>query len=314
MPEPVVFVVGDLLLDHYVEGRATHVAPDAPVMVMVRDHEYTRPGGMWNAAANVRASGVTLRAFGVDGEAGDWRLRDKVQNETFGPDECLTIVEPGRRTQTKTRYLGQYGFQMMRADTPKDGPIGAETFGALMDAMERVARRDGAPHVVFVADYGCGVVTGDLIGSILHRWPHAVLVADPYPTTRALDYRGVGILTPNRCEALGMVGQLDETDEAALLRLSGTVVVKNGGDPLTVYRRDAVPFHVRPPQLAVVDPCGAGDAFTAYLCAQLARGANVETAVDVAAHAGACAVSHRGVHVVTPAEVSASLDQLRFHN
>ena len=55
-----VWVVGDLMLDEYIYGRATRISQEAPVMVIRQTRFQTVPGGAANVAANLRAQAQAL--------------------------------------------------------------------------------------------------------------------------------------------------------------------------------------------------------------------------------------------------------------
>lgn len=309
MDKPLVFVVGDFLIDLTVEGLATHIAPDAPVTVFEMHQRFARAGGMWNAAANVKAAGAELRCFGVTGPSDEiLKIRSEVENGTFGDGESNLIIAQGRTTQVKRRYVGQYGYQTFRADTVKDGPIDSVVAQEVVAAMRAAARRHrDDPAVIFIADYGCGMVTKELVVRIREEFPASKMVVDPYPTTDAEVYRGVDYITPNFREAEVLCERLHITEAAELTQLADVVIVKQGPDPVIVMMREGDAFDVQPPKRQLVDACGAGDAFTGYLCFELANGAELEAAVRVAAHAGAVAVESRGVVVVQREAVIASM-------
>lgn len=299
MIKPTVFVVGDILIDRYVSGFASHVSPEAAAMVFVQEGTTHRAGGMWNTAANLIASeSVEAYVFGVAGaDNGIWKV---VESETFGPG-CSTVFEKNdRTTQIKTRFLAQHGVQLLRVDTPKDGPIGASTVQRMIKEMELV----GTPDLILISDYGCGVVTRGLMSRLYDAFPNAVTVVDPYPTTDPHVYALVDVITPNSME----YGLLDRgCAEGSLTGLVKIVVETRGGLPTRVHQRGKEPFEVPVPHRDMTDPCGAGDAFVAYLVGELANGSPIMQAVITANHAGACAVSRRGVVQVQPSEVSASM-------
>ena len=58
-------VIGDVMLDRYLEGQIHRISPEAPVPVVSLDREYTRPGGAGNVAASLAGLGcrVTLAAI-----------------------------------------------------------------------------------------------------------------------------------------------------------------------------------------------------------------------------------------------------------
>ncbi|HTQ09088.1 MAG TPA: hypothetical protein VMI31_03365, partial [Fimbriimonadaceae bacterium] len=62
-----VLVVGDLMLDEYIVGRATRISPEAPVMVIRQHSTMSMPGGAANVAKNVIALGGYATILGIVG-------------------------------------------------------------------------------------------------------------------------------------------------------------------------------------------------------------------------------------------------------
>ena len=53
MKNPNVLVIGDTILDRYVEGRVDRISPEAPVPVLLRKDHWEVLGGACNVAANI---------------------------------------------------------------------------------------------------------------------------------------------------------------------------------------------------------------------------------------------------------------------
>src|SRR5438105_7832527 len=62
-----VLVIGDLMMDEYLWGRATRISPESPVMVVDVDRESSVPGGAANVVNNVLALGGKVGVLGVVG-------------------------------------------------------------------------------------------------------------------------------------------------------------------------------------------------------------------------------------------------------
>src|SRR5438067_562488 len=62
-----ILVIGDLMLDEYVEGIAERISPEAPVPILVQRTVRHVPGGGGNVAANIAALGGTATRVGVVG-------------------------------------------------------------------------------------------------------------------------------------------------------------------------------------------------------------------------------------------------------
>ena len=57
LSESHVFVVGDLVLDCYIEGKVQRISPEAPVPVVLESRQRAVIGGAGNVAANITAFG-----------------------------------------------------------------------------------------------------------------------------------------------------------------------------------------------------------------------------------------------------------------
>src|SRR5919198_3143652 len=60
-------VVGDFVADEYVYGETERISREAPVLIVRYERSETKPGCAGNAAQNLAALGVKVRAVGVVG-------------------------------------------------------------------------------------------------------------------------------------------------------------------------------------------------------------------------------------------------------
>ena len=138
-----------------------------------------------------------------------------------------------------------------------------------------------------------------------------VTILDPAPA-RELDaviWPLVTVVTPNETEAELLTGVVVSDDDSA--RRAGEWFVERGvkyavitraGQGSTIVSAVGV-RHVAAIPVTAVDTTAAGDAFSGYLGAWLARGADVEDAVRVATAAGALAVTRAGASPSLPTAV-----------
>ena len=68
-----LLVVGDIMLDQYIVGDATRISPEAPVPVVVVDHDKCALGAAANVALNAVRLGAKVEMVGKIGidESGD---------------------------------------------------------------------------------------------------------------------------------------------------------------------------------------------------------------------------------------------------
>lgn len=98
-----IVVVGDAMLDVYLDGDVERISPEAPVpVVKVRRRRYAL-GGAANVAQNVAATGAQVSLVAAAGrDPAGQRLRAMLQE--IGADPS-TVIATRRPTTCKTRVV-----------------------------------------------------------------------------------------------------------------------------------------------------------------------------------------------------------------
>jgi D-glycero-beta-D-manno-heptose-7-phosphate kinase len=309
-----VVVIGDVILDRYLWGRATRVSPEAPVLVVDVDKEELRLGGAANVAQNVRALGaqtVLIGALGDDAAAADLeRLLG-----ANGVDSSSGIVrDRSRRTTLKTRILAHHQ-QVLRADEESREPLPASVHVELWNRAR--AALEGA-DAVLISDYGKGVVTPELLELLLPELERRSIPSAVDPKEEHfLRYRGVSVITPNTAEASEAWGRRFRS-EADLVEAgfglrdrlqAGAVLVTRGEEGMSLFTAEG---HTHFPTRArrVYDVTGAGDTVIATIATALAARATLPEACVLANHAAGLVVAQLGTAAATAAELTQSLEDL----
>jgi D-beta-D-heptose 7-phosphate kinase/D-beta-D-heptose 1-phosphate adenosyltransferase len=157
-----VLVVGDVLLDRFVEGHVTRISREAPVPVLRYGAARAVMGAACNVAANILSTGGTVTLVGLtgaDGAAGELGALCR----GFARLTAHLIADPARRTTVKTRYLS--GWQQLLCIDEEDAlPASAAISAALLDAATRAI--DAASAVV-ISDYGRGALDDATIRALI---------------------------------------------------------------------------------------------------------------------------------------------------
>ncbi|HEX5996023.1 MAG TPA: PfkB family carbohydrate kinase [Jiangellales bacterium] len=299
MSRPSVVVIGDVVLDRDIVGRADRLSPDAPVPVVDIDGVRERPGAA-GLAAQLCATGavdVTLAAPIASDPAGR-RLAAMLSS-----DLSLVPMSHDGPTRHKTRVLAR-GQVVVRFDEggpgqPVDPPV---------DVLRHVLR---AADAVLVSDYGAGTTRHPAIRNVLAAVaPRVPTVWDPHP--RGGDPVPGVIATPNLAEAAEAASRagLDvEADAGALaaalceLWRANAVCVTAGaaGAHLAVAPDETVALPA--PWPASGDTCGAGDRFVSAVVKAMAEGAGLPEAAASGVAEATAWVAAGGVnaHVERPA-------------
>ena len=306
---PRVLIVGDLILDRYVEGNAVKVSPEAPVLVFESLSQSFRLGGAANVAANIVSLGGKAAVLGVVGEdTGAEQLRDMMQEQ--GLETGFVLTDPTRPTIRKTRYVSKT-HQVLRVDEERRDPIGGD---ALRQACAQVRKELPGFQGVILSDYAKGMLTKELIQTVVetaraHRIP---VLVDPKGADYAR-YKGVTLVTPNREEAeqaTGMKIRKDQDLDQAAQMLMETAdlqaaVITLGKDGIFFRNRAGERKHLPTEARSVFDVTGAGDTVVAVLGYCLAEGVPLVESIRLANAAAGIVVGRFGTAAVTRPEILA---------
>ncbi len=300
-------VVGDLMLDEYLWGKAERISPEAPVQVVDVLREDMRLGGAGNVANNLAALGCKVTIASVTGEdENGWTLL-KTFNRT-GIDTSGILQEPGRKTGRKTRVLAA-NQQIVRIDRESREPLSNEFESALSDWLtHNIPLFD----LVLISDYLKGVLTKPVLTCVMTvaKKRGIPVLVDPKGADYSR-YGGATILTPNRKEAEA-ASMIQIKDEESLCRAAQAIMSQANLESLLITRSEqgmslfsANGDHVHIPTVAreVFDVTGAGDTVLAVLGCAAAGGLTTPEAARLANIAAGIAVAKLGTSVVTPAEI-----------
>jgi len=306
-----VLVVGDVLLDRFVEGKVGRVSPEAPVAVLNHRAERALLGGAGNVAANLVAYGAKAILVGVAGnDAAATELGALCRAE--GGIDCRLVTDAGRPTTVKTRYLSGW-HQLLRVDAEDASALSPIVAKELL-ATARTAMADAG--AVVLSDYAKGVLTEATIPALIAAAREAGIpvIVDPKKADAAI-FAGAALLTPNADEMARFAGMTIDTDaeaETACRRvLDGVAVdailVTRGEHGMTLFRRGGEALHVPAETHRVFDVTGAGDTVVATLAAALSAGLALPEAVRLANAAAGVVVLKPGTATVSPAELKQAL-------
>lgn len=310
---PRVAVVGDVILDEYLEGEVSRISPEAPVPVHLVTRTYQVPGGAANTARNIKLAGgdvVLLSVVGRD-EAGV-QLRSLLEKDKIDGNHLLTVED--RPTIRKTRITAN-SHQLVRVDWEQGHPITEEAQGRILAGLEAVSF-----DALLISDYGKGALPAPLLRKMigLAKQRGVPVVVDPKGRDYGR-YLHATLITPNRkeaCEALGLDPLNHHTGEELgreLQRVFGleNVLVTLGAKGMLLVPEPAAEstaaIHLPAIAREVFDVSGAGDTVVAIMTLCLAAGATMGQGMHIANTAAAIVVGKWGTQPVELGELEAAL-------
>ena len=296
-----LLVVGDIMLDRYVNGITPRLSPEAPVPVLKVKSTEIKLGGAANVARTLAGLGCQTQLIAVVGD--DDAGRDVI--ELLSETEIITnvLLDTSRPTTTKTRYRSG-NHQLLRIDDESVEPICQDVARQVIQIIESLAPDMDA---IVLSDYAKGVLCPKVISEIVKTKWGCPIIVDPKQDFEV--YGDVTLITPNRQELFAATGEAD-VDRAAKKALEQSkaeaILVTRSEDGMTLYSRSKPPVHINSRATDVVDVCGAGDVVVAAMAACLAAGHKIEEAMEAATNAAAVVVSKPGTSAVSLAEMEAA--------
>jgi len=316
-----ICVVGDVILDEYVTGRAARLSREAPIPVLEFESRDYIAGGAGNPAANIATLGSHAGLIGVIGaDAEGTTLRSVLLAR--GIDVSGLVIDADRPTTLKTRLLAQMGLrfpqQVARIDRLSRQPIRRPIETAL---LHQITTALPTADAVLFSDYHGGLITKRLITAAQSSGRLTTADAQGELTK----YTGCAIIKCNADDAAAYLGRPLHTDAdfaaaastlSAALRVTRGLVITRGADGATLAepppadQPNALPHiqHIPAPAITdVYDTVGAGDTAIAVMTLAVSVDAPLTMAVLLANYASGIVVRRVGNYAPTPHELAAAL-------
>lgn len=310
-----VLVVGDLILDRFVNGVIERISPEAPIPVLHGRGESLAVGGAGNVVSNIVSLGGKAIPVSVLGDDAAGRSVMRMLGE-LRADRAGITASPGRLTSAKSRFSA-LNQQVLRFDEEEVKALDA---GERAGLVAHVRAALGQADIVILSDYGKGVLLDDVAAELigLCRAAGKPVLVDPKGRDYGR-YRGATAVTPNRKELGEAAGRAvfadDEVVGAARELISAhgfdfVVATRSEKGMSIVSAKDA--HHISTQAREVFDVSGAGDTVIASFALALGAGADRVAAAMIANAAAGVVVGKRGTARLTADELRGALS--RSHN
>lgn len=294
-----ILVLGDIMLDRYINGKVTRISPEAPVQVLKEENQESALGGAANVAKNISALGAQVTLVGVIGSDESAKSIRSLCRES----SILTklVVDNSRPTTTKTRIVSMR-HQLIRFDKEEDKKISNKTEKELIALIKKVPHHD----LAIVSDYNKGCLTKAVISALKNKLGDKNIVADIKPLNAEL-VKNILAISPNLKEAEELTGiRADNNADAkkAAQKIANefnvSVILTRGEHGITTFdQKTKKVSHLPTRALSIFNETGAGDTVIATLALMLSIGADLALSSEVANHAAGIVVGEAGTTVVT---------------
>ncbi len=321
-----VLVIGDAMLDTYLEGEASRLCSEGPVPVVRKTVEHRIPGGAANTAANLRGLEADVMFLSVVGHDIAGSLLRSALHERGISDRWL-LEDSSATTLHKLRILADGQYVVRFDEGGQQGsyisPYSSSCQQRLLATLDELyAQCD----LVVVSDYCYGVLSHEMIERlrVLHVAQPKVLLLDSKALQRFHNLPAT-VVTPNYLEARLLVegmegrqrpgegagreprgargaGNLEDVASIArqMLTLLATehVAVTLAEHGVFLLDRHDNTFHLPAHPVAHANDVGAGDSFASAMALTLGAGGSVEEAARIGIDAAGIAVTRQRTAVV----------------
>ncbi len=317
-----IAVVGDLMIDVYIWGRATRISPEAPVPIVHVKKRTSTLGGAANVMRNIITMGGDVEAFGVLGNdhRGDELLKllkeYDINTDSICFDKEWTTIE-------KQRVIAE-SQQLMRIDYEDLQQVSDSIRQKIADSLIALIKTGKLDAIIF-EDYAKGMLDENMVQQIVDVATEydCITALDPNPR-HLMNITDLTVMKPNRLEAFGIAGMVytEPTDKVEddenLMKVAKILMdryrpkyllISLAAQGMAIFKQDGS-FTVSPTRAyEVFDVSGAGDTVISAFSLALATGADSKDAAEIANHAAGVVVEKVGTVTVTKEELVASFNE-----
>jgi len=306
-----VLVIGDLIIDCYLQGISTRLTPEAAVPVVDILEQKMALGGAANTAVNLRSLGANVTFCSVAGM--DRNGNDAIALLEKHDIEQLVVQDPHRSTIIKTRVMT--GSQLLvRYDGGSENIVSGELEQQLITLLEEQYFLHDA---IVIADYGKGVITPAIVNTLQAlKLQQDKFIAVDSKRLALFKCLSPSLVKPNYKEAVELLGlqhqrtnrahQVQELgDELFATTRAAVTVVTMDEEGAAVFCRDQQVYRCCARELVPKQVSGAGDVYISAFTLSLLAGADMSAAAEISSAAAGLAIGKDITAHCTQEELSA---------
>lgn len=298
-----VIVLGEAILDSYLEGTSDRLCREAPVPVISLGRRQNAPGGAANTALNISSLGAHPLFLSVIGNDQEGALLQQALKERGLSTEHL-FTQPHRRTLAKQRVMAG-SHMVVRLDQGHTTALDEKTEQRLIDRLSLLFPRCDA---LIISDYNGGLLTPRIIQTIARlqrQIPRPLAIA----SNRLTAYRDVRatLVKPNYEELVRLleldplknpsmrVNQLAACEEQiSKLTNAQIVAVTLDQEGVLIFERGRPLYRTCARPTFQTYPAEADNTFISAFTLALAANASATSAAELASTAAGIVVGHNG--------------------
>ena len=291
-----ILVIGDVMLDKFMWGKADRISPEAPVPIISIDKISHSPGGAANVALNLSKLSANVHLLAVVGDDNESNLlEDDLEKQGV---KIKFIKDAKKSTTTKTRIMA-HGQQVVRTDYENTNDITSEQIKHINDMIVACSSEIDA---IIIEDYNKGLLVKDCINTILDiaAKNDIPVYVDPKKENFFV-YNKIRLFKPNMFEFESIIDfnkqnkGFEELGEQLRKKINAEILmITRGEEGVTLFTNNNIQT-IGTKARKVHDVSGAGDtAISAFVLADLS-GASIEESAMISNYAAGRVCEEVGV-------------------
>ncbi len=291
-----ILVIGDVMLDKFMWGKADRISPEAPVPIISIDKISHSPGGAANVALNLSKLSANVHLLAVVGDDNESNLlEDDLEKQGI---KIKFIKDAKKSTTTKTRIMA-HGQQVVRTDYENTNDITSEQIKHINDMIVACSSEIDA---IIIEDYNKGLLVKDCINTILDiaAKNDIPVYVDPKKENFFV-YNKIRLFKPNMFEFESIIDfnkqnkGFEELGEQLRKKINAEILmITRGEEGVTLFTDNNIQT-IGTKARKVHDVSGAGDtAISAFVLADLS-GASIEESAIISNYAAGRVCEEVGV-------------------
>lgn len=291
-----ILVIGDVMLDKFMWGKADRISPEAPVPIISINKISHSPGGAANVALNLSKLSANVYLLAVVGDDNESNLlEDDLEKQGV---KIKFIKDAKKSTTTKTRIMA-HGQQVVRTDYENTNDITSEQIKHINDMIVACSSEIDA---IIIEDYNKGLLVKDCINTILDiaAKNDIPVYVDPKKENFFV-YNKIRLFKPNMFEFESIIDfnkqnkGFEELGEQLRKKINAEILmITRGEEGVTLFTDNNIQT-IGTKARKVHDVSGAGDtAISAFVLADLS-GASIEESAMISNYAAGRVCEEVGV-------------------
>lgn len=291
-----ILVIGDVMLDKFMWGKADRISPEAPVPIISIDKISHSPGGAANVALNLSKLSANVHLLAVVGDDNESNL---LEDDLEKQDVKIKFIKDAKKsTTTKTRIMA-HGQQVVRTDYENTNDITSEQIKHINDMIVACSSEIDA---IIIEDYNKGLLVKDCINTILDiaAKNDIPVYVDPKKENFFV-YNKIRLFKPNMFEFESIIDfnkqnkGFEELGEQLRKKINAEILmITRGEEGVTLFTDNNIQT-IGTKARKVHDVSGAGDtAISAFVLADLS-GASIEESAMISNYAAGRVCEEVGV-------------------